>query len=607
MGIGELVGRVLTVYKADTSDMEAGLKKLTGEQRKQAQAALDGVKAQNKAVDGLIKSYHDARAAAADVTAVLKASIQEFQERTRLSAAASSIDIGRIRQASGGLRSDMELLKLSVAGAQGAFRLNTQEMEKVAKGMRALEARGFDLNEVFAKTEKALREGAIDQLGEFGIQISKTGDIAKDKQALFDALAKQVREVGGAYDQSGDNIRRAGVQWENTLGGVRSAIGELVVAMGPLLTEFGKTIVAAGQATAGIVALGAAIAQLPDQIAKSVPGGVEALRIAKTAIKTVVHPGAALLEGVDYLGNIRTGGGGIDVDALTAENLALAERLAEQEGLDLGWGFGQRTWANAPAVRAAQQRQAAAEEAAQRRRGAGGKLADIPDYVPNRIDLADEGANPYVWVTNHRSRLKEIADSIAYGQGINTAVDQRESTLEAMFGPVSDFEAYATGFKLLEDAVSSAFEAWITGSKSFGAAVKDALAAGAASLAKEALMQALRHTAYGIGSLAIGGPLAGASAASHFKAAATWGGVAAVAGGVAKLASGGQPSVGAGAPGGYRASGVIDHTGPRAEYRIIGDVASDSSNRRKAREQRRLNNLAERFTRPSGSIHGAGR
>lgn len=172
----------------------------------------------------------------------------------------------------------------------------------------------------------------------------------------------------------------------------------------------------------------------------------------------------------------------------------------------------------------------------------------------------------------------------------------RELRLEQMFGPVSDFDKYAAGFQLLEGAVTSAFDAWITGSKSFGAAVKDALAAGAASLAKEAIMQALRHTAFAVGSLAIGGPFGGASAAAHFKAAATWGGVAVVAGAAAKGLGGGQPAAGGGvSPGGFRAGGgsVGSGGGDGRTINIVFGGGDDESPRARSRRVSRALFLAE--------------
>lgn len=182
---------------------------------------------------------------------------------------------------------------------------------------------------------------------------------------------------------------------------------------------------------------------------------------------------------------------------------------------------------------------------------------------------------------------KELADSIA----------QRESLLESIFGPVEEFDLYTTAWQGLETVVSAGFAAWIDGSKSVGAAMKEALHGFARSLASEALMQALRHTAYGIGSLAIGGPLAGASAGAHFKAAAAWGGVAVLAGGISRATTASGNSVGSNANaaagiGGGRGGGGGGMTSLTV---VMGDQFAGDSPRYVARRVRRNMELARQY------------
>jgi hypothetical protein len=169
------------------------------------------------------------------------------------------------------------------------------------------------------------------------------------------------------------------------------------------------------------------------------------------------------------------------------------------------------------------------------------------------IDLAPESTDPYLWLGSGRQFAREGLGAAASPDFAGAAMDAgaaKQSFLERTFGPISEFDAYATGFKLLETAVGSAFDAWMTGAKGVGAALKEAVAGFAKSLAIEALMQTLRHGAYALGSLAFGDVR---GAATHGIAAAKWGAVAVVAGVAAKgLSGGGSGGVSAG---GYQASG----------------------------------------------------
>lgn len=96
-------------------------------------------------------------------------------------------------------------------------------------------------------------------------------------------------------------------------------------------------------------------------------------------------------------------------------------------------------------------------------------------------------------------------------------------------------------------AFASSVAGVIMGSQSMGEAIKATLT----GLAQEAIARSLFETASGFAALAIGGPIAGASASQHFQAAAMFAGVGAVAG-VASKAVGG---------GGGGSSGAVSPTG----------------------------------------------
>jgi len=149
----------------------------------------------------------------------------------------------------------------------------------------------------------------------------------------------------------------------------------------------------------------------------------------------------------------------------------------------------------------------------------------------------------------------------AEGAGIRGA---QESQLSRVFGPLDEFNAYATAFDSLTGAIGSALGAWIDGSMSAGKAFKAFIAEAVKGIAIQMAIEAIKHGAYAIGSLAMGN-LAGA--ALHGKAAAGFAAGAVLASVAAKgLHSGGStvsapamvaPSAGGGSPGASQGTAAV--------------------------------------------------
>jgi hypothetical protein len=137
-----------------------------------------------------------------------------------------------------------------------------------------------------------------------------------------------------------------------------------------------------------------------------------------------------------------------------------------------------------------------------------------------------------------------------------SASRRNDSYLEQTFGKIEEFHAYKTAFDTLGGAVSASLTAWIDGSESAGKAFKHFVADALKALASQMLIEALKHGAYALGSLAFGDP---AGAAKHGAAAAAFG-AGAVAAAVAARALGttagdANGAKGAGASGGGGGSG----------------------------------------------------
>lgn len=192
-------------------------------------------------------------------------------------------------------------------------------------------------------------------------------------------------------------------------------------------------------------------------------------------------------------------------------------------------------------------------------------------------------------------RAERIAESIRAAKEVDAVGEQRESMLARIFGPVSEFETYAALWRGLEHVVASGLDAWISGSQSAGEAMKQALHGFAKGLAGEAVLQALRHTAYGIGMLAFPDPMAKVSAAQHFKAAAAWGGVAVAAAAVGKATAPSQAGGASAGGGAYAAAGIgVGGRGGGGSSNltvVMGDQFAGDSPRYVARRTRRnINN-----------------
>jgi hypothetical protein len=104
--------------------------------------------------------------------------------------------------------------------------------------------------------------------------------------------------------------------------------------------------------------------------------------------------------------------------------------------------------------------------------------------------------------------------------------ERKTKFLEGTFGKLSEFDAYKQAFGALSGAVGSAMGAWIDGSKSAGAAFKEFIGQALKGLAVQMEIEALKHAAYALGSLAFG-DFSGAGRHAIAAAAFAAGGIAA--------------------------------------------------------------------------------
>jgi hypothetical protein len=629
----DVVGKVVTKYEADTSQQIAELKKLKGEQRKQAQEAIDGVNKQAEAWDALKTRGAIALAGLTAAFAIGKAGFEAYHKSITLGAGTAGVDLDRLSQAAGGLKTNMELLQFAAAAMNGRFRLTQAEMETVLKSMSALERSGLAAADVSQKLGDAIRKGEVEPLKELGVAFDETTAKTDKQRAFLDALSKSGKNVGESLPT--DDIRKMGVEFRNSFDTIQQNIGKLVVALSPLVAGIGDVAGATIQATGEIIKMAAAIAALPRNIGSQLPGVNKLANRQSDGWNVSI---AAMLAG-NLLGEegwtkvskalgSRSGnvaeygpdglwsGGAVDIDAMNAEIQALRDRFAadaEEEAAS-----GPDLTSRVKMLQAAAAQSKFYRDQIKKKRTGGGRARggdewSLWDRAKFEIDqLAYRGSR-----IEQPSGMSEYGASLlgglSGGEGVDGAdperlarmlgeAEDRSASLEKIFGPVSEFEAYATGFKLLETAASSAFDAWMTGAKGVGAAMKEAVAGFAKSLAIEALMQALRHGAYALGSLAFG-DVRGATA--HGISAAKWGAVAVVAGVAAKGLGGGIGAGGGASAGGYSARGGLASGGGegRNVTIVLGGSADGESPRSNSRRVARALAVAEQHgysARPPG-------
>lgn len=443
--------------------------------------------------------------------------------------------------------------------------------------------------------------------------VKKYEEHLKSLGASGEAELKRIHDMTGRLTKAQDSLQ--------------IALAKVFLAAEPLVTEFATMAQELANVAGGI-------ARVVAEARNFVPGGGRS--VGGASIGTWVRratPGVAQLSWLGGMADDQFGAGSGGVATwfamreLERERAAMGGDAAEF----LGGQYG--NWQQNPALNpfagtSVEARARARADAARRRRGGGGfQLAATESdgasvvYSDNSLEYRRLNALAYSKAFTPRGELLDqlsgigqesrdfaIAESMRKALEVSAAAQQRESLLESVFGPVEEFKTYQTAWQGLETVVTAGFEAWIDGSKSVGQAMKEALHGFAKQLAGEALLQALRHGAYALGSLAFGDPR---GAAQHGIAAAKWAGVAALAGVVGKASA---PSQGAGAGSSYASAGGIGGRGGSGAnygggggsqaptYIVLGDSYGYESERSRNQRFRSALNTAGRSGGPVAGV-----
>lgn len=220
-------GVVAIKYDVDVDDAVKAVKGLSGEQKKAAKQAVEAHKQEREAFKKNVEEFGKGAAIIGGALLVARNGLQAYREESRLMAGAAGVDIGELSDAYDGLRTRTELLTLAQAGHQGAWKLTTAQIENVIGGMRALEKKGFDSQQVFEKFTDVIKKGKLEGLDDFGLSLKATGDQTQDLKVLMSALGREVLDVGGNFEKAGDASTRAIARMEDGLTNLRTSVGWL--------------------------------------------------------------------------------------------------------------------------------------------------------------------------------------------------------------------------------------------------------------------------------------------------------------------------------------------------------------------------------------------
>jgi hypothetical protein len=600
MGLLDYGAKVLVELKGDSKDLERALKSASLEEKKLLQTQIEGIKKGNDALESKIATIGKVAAGVGAAIAVWKAadaSFKAYAQRTKFESAAMGVSLDRLKIASGGLKSEMQLLEFAAKTNAGAFKLTEQQMGVALQAMRSLERKGYDTDEVFRKVTEAVTEAKTEALEPFGVQIEATGTKTEKVAAIMRKLAEEANGVGDSSLTAGERQKAMSVQFEDSIGKIKNSIGALVVALQPLVQVVANLIskVANLIDKMGITDLVNGIDdfdwewgwQGPTAVSRAGKSGTDTSRRTFVPGKGWVARGSNLSNMSSWFaGPEEIDGGEMDFSKSRRRRRAAGggggERKSDAppEWDQAGWESLWSDWSpNLPGPESITE-------------GMGRGLEGI-GMPGSRIIPEDTEVQ--------MQRLAEIYQQFRTEQG--------QTFMQQAFGPIEEFDAYGTAFNTLSTTLSAGFDAWVSGSESFGKAMKAAFKQSLGAVASDMFAKSIQHAAYALGSLAFGDFR---GAATHGAAAASFAAGALTIGSIARSISG--PSAGgatAGVGGGASAGGAPSvlpaynpgQSGNRQVTLVIGDDFAEDSPRKRAQKAGRYLQMGLRATAPNGVVY----
>jgi hypothetical protein len=568
---------VLTEYKADTRDMRKGLRDLKGEELKRHKALVDQTEAQNKKLDGQIEMWGKVAVGVGAVVAaykVLSAGAEVYAKNSRLMAATVGVDLDGLRKATNGLVDDTRLLEFAASGMNGTFKLTQQQMEGSLRGVLAFRKEGNDLEKTLDNVQKALAEGTVEPLKELGHVIKGVeNDTREGLNAALLELTDTARKSGPNLRIPGDEMTQASVDMDNAVDGLMHSLGGLAQALSPVITQMANLVslmVAAHKAAVDFFS-----GTGGSEMRQTSPAGAaqDAIKRKEREIKALgFHDNASNRRAIAKLEG--------ELESLRS----FLDKARQREEDSRVFGPHLSEMAPVPVQSSPRTGRKTGGKTGSRRDGVdflfGEKPGlDIAGKTGDLFGLAGAGASGVVGratdaaanenkLAAEAAAAKELADQVERVAAIAGQHAKEDSIMSQIFGAPSEIDAQSAALQGLAstfDGLAGAFvagvDALITGSSSFADAFKNAIGESLRAMAVEMSIGALKHTAYGLASLAF---LDGRGAAAHFSAAGTFAAGAVAAGAGARLLGAGQAqapapstagSAGVGTSGGFSAGG----------------------------------------------------
>ncbi len=585
MGLYDRIkAKVLTEYKADTSEHKRAMRGLSKEEKKRHQALIDQLDEQNRKLEGQLETWGKVATAVGGVgvaAKVLSDGFDTLTKNTRLAAATVGADVDGLTRATNGLVNETRLLEFASKAMNGTFQLSQNQMEGALRGALALrKTLGKELPEALDIVQKAVVEGSVEPLKELGIVVKDVeNDTKEGLNAALRALSDEATKAGKDLGLAGDDMLRAGVSMENSADSFSESMGRIAAAIAPVAAAMAgllEMVISTSDALAGVSARDYSTSLLQDA-RRSIREQEEALRRAEklyggVGIRADMERGGLSREeaeaklrstrahmhrlGAEHIiGNAGEGFGGI-LDSFTGASGSLGSLVtfeADPKKKKKKRRKGELTKAEKALERAMQSAIASAAQ------------DDIERLLAETQASNDNRNARYAdMVSNTRAEFGAVDGAAAMQQAQQLLEEVRlvEQTniLAGIFGTPAEINATAealnaltTGFDGLSSAFGAGVDALITGSSSFAEAFKSAIGESLRAMAVDMSIRAVKHTAFAAASLAF---LDGRGAAKHAAAAGMFGAGALAAGlGARALGAGQAPSVG-GTPSTAGAAGV---------------------------------------------------
>lgn len=623
--LNEIGKNVVIRYHAETAAAQANVRQLQKTQEKHDATLKAQQEGEIKGLEAKIAKYAKYAMYAGAAFAAVKVSIEAMtysfdQQELRERAAGHNIDA--LREATRGLVSETDLLKLAQSANLGVMKTSADDLIVMAKAMDVYKERGYDATKVAQDFGEYLQTGKAKALKDYGLQIDEArGSVAQYAQTM-EQLNVVAREQAKIEEDGGDRMQQRKVQIEDATARLKESFGTLVAVAEPLLTAMidAFTMVLDGWR------------QILDLL-NDLPSATDAFRAAKMAMEKsggelAIEEGMKITEKLlrDQMAKIaeqkraeKQAAFDAMIAAASPEEIAFARMTAEKMGAALGTGFsagfdrvtGQfsggkngRKGGKGGGIRIPITfttiddveldmlgSRAAAEDMAAREAEKAAALRERFGRTSS-LDMGTEVAGSAFATPESLAVIESSRDLMSEYEQFNS--QQSDSILKKMFGEPQEFEAYAEGLGMLQNAGRAAFEALITGSGSAAEAFKAMIAQNMMSLASEMFGRSIYEAAMAVGSLAMydfkGAALHGKAAAMYAVGAGALGMIASQMGGGAGAGSGaGGAATGAALP--STTSSAINSSPGEARGKsvtvVVGDdFADDSPRKRQQRAQR---------------------